>query len=122
MRSKLPRFEKEENVCDIVRNQESDAVSSDFVFNFLYIVNHVIQMYIAFIVLHSTVFVKAHLRECKYVIVDCPNLCGRRTTRKKMDDHLRKECAKRRVTCSRCRREMSRDQVQVILFKNLFSV
>lgn len=47
--------------------------------------------------------VNAHLSdECDYVDVDCPNNCGTKLRRRRLEEHRTQVCPKRRFTCEHC--------------------
>ena len=62
-----------------------------------------------------------HSKNCKHTPVRCPNGCGSMVQRRKTAEHLKKDCVKRRVTCSRCRREMAFEDIQVSVLYRPFA-
>ncbi|XP_031549449.1 TNF receptor-associated factor 4-like isoform X2 [Actinia tenebrosa] len=55
---------------------------------------------------------KTHVDECKYVLADCPYICGAKVQKCEMSEHTHKDCPKRRVNCPKCRREMTYEQLK----------
>ena len=50
---------------------------------------------------------------CKYALVDCIAGCGQRIQRRKITDHVKKDCVKRWVKCPRCKKETTFEKLQV---------
>ena len=50
---------------------------------------------------------------CKYALVDCIAGCGQRIQRRKITDHVKKDCVKRWVKCPLCKKETTFEKLQV---------
>ena len=50
---------------------------------------------------------------CKYALVNCIAGCGQRIQRRKITDHVKKDCVKRWVKCPRCKKETTFEKLQV---------
>lgn len=53
------------------------------------------------------------MANCKYVQVDCIVGCGQKVQRRKITEHVKKDCIKRWVKCPRCKKETTFENLQV---------
>lgn len=53
-----------------------------------------------------------HMASCKYALVDCIAGCGQKIQRRKISDHVKKDCVKRWVKCPRCKKETNFENLQ----------
>ncbi|XP_061197989.1 TNF receptor-associated factor 4-like [Saccostrea echinata] len=59
--------------------------------------------------------IKAHLEDCKYVVVSCPKRCGLELEKAKLRRHLQDECPKREISCDFCSMPIPFDQEEAHL-------
>ena len=52
-----------------------------------------------------------HFSECPHEMIPCYNKCGRKLKRYTLENHIKNECPKRKVTCTHCQKE---DEYQII--------
>lgn len=62
--------------------------------------------------LYSLLF-QDHMANCKYAPVDCIAGCGQKIQRRKISDHVKKDCVKRWVKCPGCKKETTFERLQV---------
>ena len=53
------------------------------------------------------------MANCKYAQVDCIAGCGQKVQRRKITEHVKKDCIKRWVKCPRCKKETTFENLQV---------
>ncbi|CAH3110825.1 hypothetical protein pdam_00000405 [Pocillopora damicornis] len=53
-----------------------------------------------------------HMANCKYAQVDCIAGCGQKVQRRKITEHVKKDCIKRWVKCPRCKKETTFENLQ----------
>ncbi|PFX32985.1 TNF receptor-associated factor 4 [Stylophora pistillata] len=53
-----------------------------------------------------------HMANCKYAQVECIAGCGQKVQRRKITEHVKKECVKRWVKCPRCKKETTFENLQ----------
>ena len=56
------------------------------------------------------------MANCKYAQVDCIAGCGQRIQRRKVTDHVKKDCVKRWMKCPRCKKETTFEKLKVRSF------
>ncbi|XP_038052209.1 TNF receptor-associated factor 6-like [Patiria miniata] len=58
---------------------------------------------------------EAHQEMCPYGLQPCPNHCGEMLQRRRIDNHMKKDCSKRPINCEFCNVVIALDHTQVHL-------